>query len=424
MFTYRLALTLAAPLAAGYFALRLARGRETLADLGERLGRGASGGAASGPVIWLHGASNGELTSARDLIETLLREAPECRMVVTSNSLTGRDMVRGWGLARLEARLAPLDYRPCLAAFLDNDRPSLLILLEGDLWPNRMAMAAKRGIPVAMISARISERSAAKWHRRPGMVRHLFEPVRLFSAQDAASESKFRELGLPPERIVAPVTLKASVRLPAPDPDLLTQYREVFPREDTWLAASTHEGEEEQVLVAFELARRARPSLRMILAPRHPARSAEVRALLEGAGLRFRTRSAGDAPDKESDVYLADTLGEMPLWYALSGQCFVGGSLVAKGGHTPYEPAQFGSAILHGPDLRNFAEPYAALDAAGGALKVADGPALGEALARLDPPALDALAERATDALAGGAGEGMDSLVEKTLRLAGVDRRN
>ncbi|SFC89962.1 3-deoxy-D-manno-octulosonic acid transferase [Tropicimonas isoalkanivorans] len=424
MLTYRLVLTFAAPLFALLLAVRWLRGPESWADLRERLGLGGEGAAPCGTVLWLHGASNGELTSARDLIETLLQTDPSLGLVVTSNTLTGRDMVRNWHHERVEARIAPLDYRACLTAFLCRHRPTALVVLEGDLWPNRMVLAGEWGLPVALVSARISDKSAQKWRRRSGIAKAMFSAVRLFSAQDAASEQKYRDLGLPPEVIVPPLTLKASVRLAEPDPTLMAHYGQVFSRGETLLAASTHDGEEAQVIAAFQQAMRERPDLKMILAPRHPARGAEVAALLRQSGLSFRTRSAGDAPDRSAEVYLADTLGEMPLWYALAGQCFVGGSLVPKGGHTPFEPAQFDCAILHGPDLRNFAEPYAALDAAGGAISVNDAEELGRAVAALTDGTRAAMTVAARHALSAQGGSSLEHLVEQILRLATPAQRD
>lgn len=383
MIFYRVLLTLSAPVVAIWFALRLLRGRETGIDLRERLGLDGPPEQPAGRVIWIHGASNGELTSARNLIEALLADNPAQRLVVTANSVTGRDMVRDWNLPGVRARLAPLDYRICLQRFIEDHGPDAFLLLEGDLWPNRHAVCAKRGIGVALISARISARSARRWRRIGRLGRQVLGAVGLLSAQDAASEQRFRDLGVPPGAIHSQVTLKSTVSLDRPDARRLAEYRTVFDRAETLLAASTHDGEEQQVIDAFAEAREARPELKMILAPRHPVRGSEVARLLEASGLAFRQRSRGAEPEPGGAIYLADTLGEMPLWYALAGQCFVGGSLVSKGGHTPYEPAQFDCAILHGPDLSNFAEQYAKLEAANGAIKVTDSATLAAALTGL-----------------------------------------
>lgn len=417
MILYRFLLGLAAPFLAVWFALRLLRQRESMSDLAERLGFCAERPPGSGEVLWLHGASNGELTSARALIAELLRRRPALEIVVTSNSVTGRDMVRGWQMERLRARMAPLDYRPCLNRFLRRDNIRAIVFLEGDLWPNRLVLAGDSGLPVAMVSARISKRSFGIWRRLPRLTRRMLRSVTLLSAQDDDSERCFRALGLPEAALRPGLTLKSSVRLSPPDPDALEALRGAFDREATFLAASTHDGEEERVIAAFSAARARRPELRMILAPRHPSRGAEVAALLSDAKLAFATRSAGEVAGPETDVLLADTLGEMPLWYSLAGTCFVGGSLVDKGGHTPFEPAQFGCAILHGPYLSNFAAPYAALAAGGGAVAVGDTDDLAAALAEMTPDRRAQLAGAASLALNLDSRAAFDDLARSLLKI-------
>lgn len=399
MLAYRLFLTLIAPAVLVLLLLRVLRGRERWSDLAERFGGGAR---LSHPALWLHGASNGELTAARPLIEALLGAKPGQHILVTCNSVTARTMVAGWDLPRLTVRLAPLDYRPCLTRFAGRVRAAGFVVIENELWPNRLAWCHRRGVAVALIAARISSRSAQRWRRAARLLRPLLTPVVFAAPQDARTGARLIEFGLPADALGPVVSLKAAVTLPPPDPDTHAALAAHFVREDTVLAASTHDGEEEQVLAAFAAARTDRPGLRLILAPRHPARGDAVAAEIQRAGLSFARRSSGAAPG-DAPVYLADTLGEMPLWYTLSGLCFVGGSLVEKGGHTPYEPAQFGAAILHGPHVENAADAYAALDAAGGAMRVADGDALAEALSTLRAAQQADLADRARGALGSGA---------------------
>jgi len=418
MVPYALLLALVAPV----FALRLVKERDGAA---ERLGGGGPDTPPEGKVIWLHAASNGELASARGLIEQVLARLPEARMVITCNTLTGRGLVRGWGLDRVEARLAPFDYRLTLRRFLRGWTPSALILIESELWPNRLREMARRGRPVLLLGARMSARSAARWQRLGGIVRQMLENVAFLSAQEAASRERFVALGLDPARIGPEVDLKAAATGPArPDPEELARLAPLFSRSDTVLAASTHEGEEEAVLAAFAAARRARPGLRLILAPRHPRRAPEIAALIGAAGLSHATRSAGEAPGEDRPVYLADTMGEMPLWYALCGLTFVGGSLVDRGGHTPYEPAAARSAILHGPHVGNFAGIYAALDAAGAAREVTTPEELAAALCDMDEARQAEMAARATGVVARlrAADRGLDPLLAELGRLIGEAR--
>lgn len=330
-----------------------------------------------GRAIWLHGASNGEVASARWVLETLLASDPSLSVLVTCNTATTRAMVRGWYLPGVTAAFAPLDLRGPLARVLTVWRPLLLLTVEGEIYPRRFAVCAKAGIPVALIGARMSERSYRGWADLQPVMARALAGVTLASAQDAASGRRLVALGLPQDRVRAACDLKAVAirRLPAPD----------LPPQDSrtrWLlAASTHAGEEELVLDGF-MAARARFD-HLILAPRHPRRADEVAALVTARGLSMARRSAGEIPGAQ-DVFLADTMGEMDLWYARAGACFVGGSLAPRGGHSPWEPARFGCAILHGPSVANFAAAYAGLAAAGGALAVDTAQSLALALRGLD----------------------------------------
>lgn len=367
MLLYRLFLTLAAPLLGAIFLVRVLRGRERLADLAQRLG---SRDPLPTSSIWVHGASNGELASARPLILALRTAFPDRPLVVTSNTVTGRALVDGWDLDEVHARLAPLDLRWVLARFRARMKPDALIVLENELWPNRILTSR---VPILAVAARMSDRSARRWQLSGAFARKLFSTFIRTYPQDERSAAHFQTLGVPPSRIGPVATLKsmfvATAREPGKD------------RATTVLAASTHAGEEKTVLEAFVHAHGTRPDLRLILAPRHPARRDEIIPLIRASGLAFGVRSHGD--DFNGTIYLADTLGEMDRWYAQAGQTFVGGSLVQRGGHTPFEPAAHHSAILHGPHTKNFEHIYAALDLDGGAIKVVDARQLSAAMIRL-----------------------------------------
>ncbi|MEL6206788.1 MAG: glycosyltransferase N-terminal domain-containing protein [Pseudomonadota bacterium] len=398
MFLYRIVLTLLSPLIVADLALRALRGRESWADVTERLGWRREPLPAG--ALWLHGASNGELTAARRLVEGLKTRHPDLPILVTANSVTGRDMVRGWGSTGVVARLAPLDFRAlCLRGFLGRLRPRALVSMENELWPNRLAILHARGVPTALVAARVSERSARRWAWLGWLLRPLLAPVALALPQDNGSAALLVALGLPEAAIGPQARLKAAVALAPPPAEELGRIAPFFSRADTLLAASTHEGEDALILDAFVAARQVRPNLRLILAPRHPRRAPEIEGLIGAAGLSYATRSGGERPGMEP-VYLADTMGEMALWYALSGICIIGGSFVPKGGHTPYEPAQFGCALVHGPDMSNQVEAMAYLRAADAAIEVEDARALAAQLELLDAKAQAAKGARARDALA------------------------
>ncbi|WBU65084.1 3-deoxy-D-manno-octulosonic acid transferase [Paracoccus aerodenitrificans] len=304
-------------------------------------------------TIWLHGASVGELSSARPVIGML---SAHSRLIVTANTTTGRGVARDWGFP---ARLAPLDTPQSLRRFLDRFRPRLAVTLENEMWPNRSAALEAAGIQHFVIGARMSERSARRWARLPWLIRPMLRRIEGLSAQDIGSEERLVDLGLPAEALMPRMQLK--LLGPAG-----TRPQERPPTRDrTILAASTHEGEDGPVLDAFMQARRQVAGLRLIIAPRHTVRADDIAALMAQRGLHPARRSQG--ADETEPVLLADTMGEMDRWYDAAAICITGGSLVAKGGHTPWEPAAHECAILHGPHVTNFSEDYALLHAVDGA---------------------------------------------------------
>lgn len=388
MILYQLLMALALPVLLAHQALFGARGA-----LGERLGLGPA--PMPGLRLWLHAASVGEVTSARWVIEALVAARPGLQVLVTTNTATGRAQVQRWALPGVTAALAPFDSAGAAGRVLDRWRPQALVIVENELWPARLRAADNRGVPVLVIGARISARSARRWAALAGLIRPLLEGIDWVSAQDAESLARLQALGLPAQA-AGPVMALKSIATSPPE-----QAQSPFPpparRAETLLAASTHEGEEGPVLDAYLASGRFS---HLILAPRHPQRGEALAGMLKARGIRFAQRSKGEVPGPGTQVYLADTLGEMAHWYAMAGATVIGGSFAARGGHTPWEPARQGSAILHGPSLHNFAAPFAALDRAGGAIAVSDVADLGRALAGLDDAAQTRLARTAAEVLA------------------------
>lgn len=406
MLAYRAILWVLTPVLAGAVLVQRLRGRVGPGALTERMGlMGAQG---QRDTVWLHGASNGELTSARWLIEDLLRARPDLALTITCNSWSARSMVATWALPRVTVQLAPFDTYGATARMIRTSGAKALIFIENELWPERINQMAARG-PVIGIGARLSVGSARNWQRfAPGLIAGLLGRLTLLSAQDAGSEARFLTLGLPQDRLGPRMMLKAqgagATANPAPPFPIHAARARIL------LAASTHPGEEAVILRGFAAARDHFDLL--ILAPRHPRRSAEVAGAIRAAGLRHATRSAQEVPTAETDVYLADTLGEMPLWYGMAGATVIGGTFGDAGGHTPFEPAQYGSAILHGPGVANFTESFATLDQADAARAVS-AESLGAALQALDADSQRALAKAAQIAL--GPAEGGAALLQALL---------
>lgn len=383
MWIYRLAISVAAPIVVARLYLREWRGRAPKGALRERLCRGMGTSVRRGPTLWFHGASLGELAAIRGIIGTALARDAHLHIVLTCNTETGRVNAMGWGLDRVDVHFAPLDYRGCVRRFLAQWQPSALITVENEIWPNRFRVCAQNRIPVYLIGARLSDSSARTWQRLGKSLRsNVFGAITYVGAQDAQSQTNLEALGVAPDAVGPRLMLKGDINLPDVSPDVLARFSTDLDPGMTVLAASTHEGEERAVLRAFKLARAAVPSLRLILAPRHIERGDEVAGIIREEGLTLSRRSQGEAPAK-ADVFLADTLGEMALWYRLAGITFVGGSLANKGGHTPFEPAHFGSAILHGPHTQNNQTAYRALASRQGAVVVTSSDDLGQAIRAL-----------------------------------------
>ncbi len=420
MILYRLILIVLTPLVALRLLRALARRRETLQGLGERLGMGR-GPASGGPRLWVHGASLGELSAARALIERILAANADMHILVTCNSYTARAMVASWGLARLEVRLAPLDAPLIVAHFLRRWQPVALITLENELWPARIIMSAREGLPVMVVGGRMSPRSAAFWQKLGPLLTHrVMGAISCLAPVDRDNGERFAQLGLSRERIAPPINLKAFVETPPPPPEALAPLRDLFERDHTVLAASTHEGEDGLILDAFRTALDNRPTLRLILAPRHPERAAAIARLIDSAGLRHARRSAGDLPGRRVQVYLADTVGEMALFHTLAGVTVMGGSFQPVGGHTPVEAVRFASVVIHGPDVSNHREIYEALTAERACLAARDAAQLAQRLCALEDgrerAEIAARASATLDRLRAEA-DGTDQLIERLARL-------
>lgn len=383
------------PLAPVLLRWRRRRGKEDALRWREKLGV-AGAARPAGEVIWLHAVSVGEGLSVLPLLRALLAGRAGASVVLTCSTVTAARLLgdrmggaaQGWAEGRVILQFLPLDLPGPVRRFLDHWRPDVAVLVESEFWPRLMRAVVARGVPLVLANARISDRSAARWARARGVARALLSHFTVMGAPDAAMAARLVSLGADAARVRVLGTLKRAAEPLAVDEAERARLAAMFGEAPLWLAASTHAGEEEAVAAAQVALQAAVPGARLILAPRHPERGEAVAGLLRAAGLGVARRSLGESPEG-AEVYLADTLGEMGLWFALAPVTFLGGSLVADvGGHNAYEPALAGSAILHGPGVGNFADLYARLGAAGGAAQVADGPALARAVAGLwDDPA-------------------------------------
>jgi len=367
----------------------------------ERFGFGSALETSS---VWLHAASVGEVQSCAPLARALRRALPDAPLVLTTSTPAGAARARA--LLRDEhvhVRFAPLDLPGAVRRFLGRARPRLGIVLETELWPNLYEACGRRGIPVALASARMSERSA----RRYGWLRGPFERAlaicELVAVQTEVDAGRFLALGSRPDRTRVVGNLKFDIEVPAGTPARGRSLRERHAvGRPVWVAGSTHEGEEAAALEAHARVREAHPGALLVIAPRHPPRFGEVAASLERRGVRFARRSRDETCDAATEVLLLDSIGELLDFYAAADVVFVGGSLVPVGGHNLLEPAALARPIIAGPHLKSVAES-ARLLAERRALEIAhDAGALARTLTHLlaDPQSLARMGERALSVVA------------------------
>ena len=392
---YRWLTAAAAPLVTLYLKTRCRHGKEDPERLGERFGI-ASAPRPPGPLAWVHAASVGEANSVMALIERTLAERPGIEFLITTGTVAAARLLEGSLPQRARHQFVPVDLPRAVERFLDHWHPDLAIWVESELWPNLILATHRRGTPMLLANARLSARSFAHWHALPGLVRPVLRVFALALAQDEVQAERFRRLGADPVASVG--DLKAAAAPLAHNPAALEALRQEIGARPVWLAASTHPGEEEIAAAAHVRISADHPGLLTLIAPRHPVRGPAIADMLRARGLRTARRGAGEAVCADTNVYLADTLGELGLFFRLAGIAFIGGSLAKKGGHNPFEAARLDCAILHGPDMSNCAAMAGALDAAGAALTVGDAESLADAVARL----LEDPAERTRRAAAAG----------------------
>jgi 3-deoxy-D-manno-octulosonic-acid transferase len=368
------------PLVTLYLQRRCRRGKEDRLRLAER--RGIAGAARPpGPLIWIHGASVGEATAVLQLIDRLLETRPELEVLLTTGTVASAQLLERRLPAHARHQFVPVDLPGWVERFLDFWRPDMALWVESELWPNLVLLTHARGVPMMLINARLSSRSFRRWQRWPGLIRPVLGAFEQVLAQDDQQARGLRRLGA--ENVVAIGDLKtAGDRLPADDAQLWGLQREIGQR-PLWLAASTHQGEEEAAAEVHTTLAAKYPGLLTIIAPRHPRRGDAIAAMLARTGLRVARRSHGEPITQETEIYLADTIGELGLFYRLSEIAFIGGSIVGHGGHNPFEAARLDCAILHGPDISNCAAMAAALADAGAAETVADAEELARAVSLL-----------------------------------------
>ncbi|MDP3264370.1 MAG: glycosyltransferase N-terminal domain-containing protein [Tabrizicola sp.] len=398
---------------------RIRQGKDDPTRAGEKLGQ-PTVPRPDGPLVWVHAVGLGEVLALRPLIDALQVARPGLMVLVTSTARSSAQVIgRNLPPGALHQML-PLDGPDFMRRFLDYWQPALSVWSEQDLWPGAISDTAARGIPLAYVNARMNAVSFASRARLAGLYRDMLRRFDLVCAQDAESAAHLRLLGA--DAVAEMRSLKpAAPPLRVDESELETLRHELAGRR-VWVAASTHAADEVVVIAAQQRLWAADPAWLLILTPRLPARADEIAAALDAAGLGFVQRSRGGAIGPDTGVLLADSFGELGLWYRLAESAFVGGSLGGAGGHNPWEAICLGVPVICGPDTANFRADYAELAALG--------------LARQIPPG-DAAAQRLADEVARSAGQGgsddaralvqsarleVDGLAQKLVQLMDVSR--
>ncbi len=361
---YRAVTFLATPAFPLFLNRRLRQGKEDPDRLSERLGRHGRD-RPDGALIWLHAASVGEANSSFILIKRLRDAFPGATVLLTTGTVTSADLVAKRRLDGVIHQFCPVDSPLYVRRFLEYWKPDAALWIESEVWPNLITQTHAAGVPMALVNARISQRSQRRWGRAPSVFKRLMSCFQVVLCQSAEDADAFRQLGAADAETVG--NLKFSAEPASPDRAAQARLDEVFGTRPRWVAASTHPGEEELIARVHRRLRQRHPDLLTVIAPRHPNRGEEVSEILKGLDLPHVRRTLAEEPFPGCEIYVADTLGELGLFYANAPIAYVGGGMAQYGGHNPIEPAQLDCAILYGPDRSNFTEVAKQLEEASAA---------------------------------------------------------
>jgi 3-deoxy-D-manno-octulosonic-acid transferase len=370
------------PVYAAYWIARGIGNRSYRDRFGQRFGFGYP--RLLGGSIWIHAVSVGEVQAAVPLIKSLLKRFADKRILVTTVTPTGAERVTALFGDTVQHCYLPFETPHAVHRFFNAVQPQLALILETEIWPNLYHECGQRDIPLILVSARISPKSVDTYRRFLPLFRDTLSYGIAIAAQSESDAERFRQLGAAAERTAVTRNIKFDIELPD---DLLQRgkdfRRDNCERRPVWVAASTHDREEEQVLFAHGVVRRRFPDAMLVLAPRHPERFAAVRNLLHKQGLNFVARTDGNPCTPDTEVYLGDTMGDVPMFYAAADVAFVGGSLVPIGGHNLLEPAALGLPVVTGPHLFHTQDIADKFEKLGASIIVNNAGQLGTAVADL-----------------------------------------
>jgi 3-deoxy-D-manno-octulosonic-acid transferase len=375
---YGVAGHVANPFAGALLSWRATRGREDSARRGERFGV-ARRTRPTGRLVWVHAASVGETLAVLPLVQRLTERGPT--ILLTTGTVTAAKVAATQIPSQAIHQFVPIDTPVAVGRFLDHWRPDLALFAESELWPTTLRALDHRAVPLVIVNARMSHRSFRRWRAFPSLARAILRRADLFLAQASIDAERLSSLGA--GRVLVSGNMKFDVPPPSADEAVVNRMRAAIGDRPVLIAASTHEREETAVISAHAEAAGRGIRLLTIIAPRHPGRGSAVADEIAAAGFSCRRRSLQQPIDSTTDIFVADTIGEMGLWYRLADVAFLGGSLVPRGGQNPIEPAKLMVPILHGTLVGNFSDVYQALGAAGATRPVPDVAALTKAVGEL-----------------------------------------
>ena len=380
-----------------YILLRLWWGGRHSPDLrrnwAQRLGFAP---AVSAPVIWVHAVSVGETIAAAPMVRRLLERNPDATILMTSMTDTGLAQAQKMFGNQVQYAYVPYDTPGSVRRFLARVQPRILVIMETEIWPNLISQTRKARVPIFLINARLSERSARGYERVRGLARPIMQSISWVAAQAEQDAARFRRIGVSADNIAVTGSVKFDVDIEPRVHALAQQLRAQLGGRPVWIAGSTHDGENSQLLEAHRQLLGTLPSALLIIVPRHPERFESVARAVTEEGFSLARRSLKDSP-AQAQVYLGDTMGELMMLYGASDLAFIGGSLIERGGHNPLEPAAWGIAVVSGPHVFNFGSIYQRLQEHAGVTIVNSAQELGDYLARLlnDQKALHESGQRA-----------------------------
>ena len=410
---YRLATMAAKPIAPLILSHRRKKDKEDPTRLSERYGF-AGVDRPAGKLIWFHAASVGETNAVLSLINRLAAQRGDITILLTTGTVTSARLAAGRLPARAIHQFVPLDSPSYVRRFLDYWKPSLALFVESEIWPNLILETAAQGVTLILLNGRMSKTSFRKWRLRPRFSRPLFSRFSLVLAQNEALARRFRRLGA--ANAIAVGNLKIDAPPPPFDAGELKRLEEAVGGRRILLAASTHPGEDEAIVRAHKYLAAKRSDILTIIVPRHPYRAGTIAAHIADQGLKSALRSTDKGPSRDTDIYIADTIGELGLFYCLAEAAFIGGSLVEHGGQNPVEAIKLNAAVITGPHWYNFRDLYNGLLKKNGVLEVTGARDLAEKITTLfdNRQALDKLRANAASVL-----EQMGGAEEKTIEALG-----